>query len=391
MTASRKKILWLCSWYPSRIDPFNGDFIQRHARAAALYNDIHVIHATGVPGKAFSPAEEWNMDSPGLTEHILYYSQSASVFGKITGYFRWAAAFGKAVRRYESEYGRPDLVHVQVPVRAGLFALRLKKKWKVPFVVTEHWTIYQPSSSVQYEKQSTVFRFITRSVIRQSSLLLPVSNDLGKLMNRKVAPKEFRVVNNVANRDHFYYREPKAASPLFRFLHVSNMSEQKNVPEIIACFKEFQKKFPDTELVLAGPFTPVIKAAADTRGLPGNKIVLRGEISYEAVAAEMQRAQALVMFSSYENSPCSIIEALCCGLPVIATRVGGIPELLDDENSLLIDSGDRAGLIKAFEKMLAGYAVYNRKKIAEDAAGKFSYSVIGREMDEIYRAILSSS
>ncbi|HQV61525.1 MAG TPA: hypothetical protein PLG08_12150, partial [Chitinophagaceae bacterium] len=44
---SRKKILWLCSWYPAKTDPYNGDFIQRHARAAALYNDIYIIHVAG--------------------------------------------------------------------------------------------------------------------------------------------------------------------------------------------------------------------------------------------------------------------------------------------------------------------------------------------------------
>ena len=42
----RKKILWLASWYPNRNDPFDGDFIQRHARAAAIDHDIHVIHVS---------------------------------------------------------------------------------------------------------------------------------------------------------------------------------------------------------------------------------------------------------------------------------------------------------------------------------------------------------
>ena len=42
----RKKILWLVSWYPNRNDKFDGDFIQRHARAAAIYHDVHVIFVT---------------------------------------------------------------------------------------------------------------------------------------------------------------------------------------------------------------------------------------------------------------------------------------------------------------------------------------------------------
>ncbi len=70
----RKKILWLCSWYPSKLMPFNGDFIKRHAEAASLYNDIRVIHivrdAKGIITKD-TLAEESAKN--GLTEKIIYY------------------------------------------------------------------------------------------------------------------------------------------------------------------------------------------------------------------------------------------------------------------------------------------------------------------------------
>ena len=41
---SRKKVLWLVSWYPNRLAPFNGDFIKRHAEAVSLYHDVQVIY-----------------------------------------------------------------------------------------------------------------------------------------------------------------------------------------------------------------------------------------------------------------------------------------------------------------------------------------------------------
>jgi len=62
----RKKILWLVSWYPNKYDLFDGDFIQRHAKAAALYNDIHVLFI-----KAFDEQlikEEEKRELPGLKE-----------------------------------------------------------------------------------------------------------------------------------------------------------------------------------------------------------------------------------------------------------------------------------------------------------------------------------
>ena len=114
------------------------------------------------------------------------------------------------------------------------------------------------------------------------------------------------------------------------------------------------------------------------------KIFLRGEISYTAVAAEMQQARVLVMFSRFENSPCSIVEALSCGLPVIATNVGGIAELINDNNGLLVETLNKNALLQAFGKMVSSYATYNREKIAETARERFSYPVIGKKLDEVY-------
>ncbi len=131
-----------------------------------------------------------------------------------------------------------------------------------------------------------------------------------------------------------------------------------------------------------------LKQLIEKTGLLNKKIFLRGEISYTEVAKEMQEANALLMFSRFENSPCSIIEALCCGLPVIATRVGGIPELINETNGMLVESLDKKGLIAAMEEMITNYKAYNRKKIAEDAAARFSYPVIGKKLDEVYASLI---
>lgn len=382
----RKRILWLCSWYPDKMEPFNGDFVQRHANAAALYNDIHVIHAAGdITG---TEKTEQVSSKEGLTEHIVYYKKVSGLIGKFINYNRWRAAYRQAIDQYIQKNGKPDLVHVHVPMRAGLFAMRLKKKYGIPYVVTEHWTIYQPQSDVKYAAQKPLFRSVIQWVVKGCSRLLPVSNDLGLRMNEQVAKKEFTVIENVANENYFHYADIiKPGSP-FRFIHVSNMTYQKNAEGIIECFADFCQRFPAAELVIAGNVPASIKQLIEETGLLNKKIFLRGEISYTEVAKEMQEANALLMFSRFENSPCSIIEALCCGLPVIATRVGGIPELINETNGMLVESLDKKGLIAAMEEMITNYKAYNRKKIAEDAAGRFSYPVIGKKLDEVYASLI---
>ena len=65
----RKKVLWLVSWYPNKYDLFDGDFIQRHAKAAALYDNIHVLFVKTSDQQ--QTAETERKEENGLVEEII--------------------------------------------------------------------------------------------------------------------------------------------------------------------------------------------------------------------------------------------------------------------------------------------------------------------------------
>jgi len=89
-------------------------------------------------------------------------------------------------------------------------------------------------------------------------------------------------------------------------------------------------------------------------------------------------------FSRYENSPCTIIEALMAGVPVIASNVGGIPEVVDKNNGLLVASEDVKGLCQAMVEIIQNYQSYNREEIAKKAKSLFSYEVVGAQIADLY-------
>jgi glycosyltransferase involved in cell wall biosynthesis len=102
----------------------------------------------------------------------------------------------------------------------------------------------------------------------------------------------------------------------------------------------------------------------------------------------MQLSSSLLLFSRFENLPCVILEALCCGLPVISSRVGGIPEVIDGENGILVESGNIPDLVTAMIQMIENYAEYNRKLIAEKAIAFFNYNTVGKQYSDIYNTVL---
>jgi glycosyltransferase involved in cell wall biosynthesis len=380
---TRKKILWLCSWYPGKTEPFNGDFIQRHARSAALYNDIYVIHVTGDLSGQIKDTENETRVCPGLTEHIVYYKRSATLPGKLNSHYQWRRLTREAIRQYIAKNGKPDLVHIHIPIKSGLAGIWIKRKYGIPYVLTEHWGIYNEIAEDNYTRRTIAFKRYTKKIFDQAAVFTSVSRYLAEGINRLVTKKDFIIIPNVADTRLFFYRLKPASS--FRFIHVSNMVPLKNAEGILRAFKLLLEENRDAVLMMIGDAPSFLQSQGRDLGIPSRNLVFRGEVPYEQVAAEMQHSDCLVLFSDIENAPCVITEALCCGLPVIATATGGIPELINSSNGMLLAPRDERGLAAAMGKMMDNYSLYEREKIAEQAAGKFSYPVVGKSLDDIYR------
>lgn len=387
---SRKRILWLCSWYPNRTDPFDGDFIQRHARAAALLHDIHVIRVIGDPDLPPGKNDVQISQQTGLTEQLIFIGKTNSLAGRSFFYLRWNQQFRKAVQDYINVFGKPDWVHVHVPYPAGRIALWVKQKYGVPFVVTEHWTIYQPGNPISYQQQPVRLRKLVYRVMKETSRFLPVSADLGQRVNQLVTPVSCAVIPNVVDTDLFYFQE-KRYNPdqVFLFIHVSGMSTQKNPKGLLRAFAAAYSEDSQIRLLMLGNRDDSLLRFAETFGLPAGTIRFGGEVSYPEVAREMQQADALVLFSNMENAPCVISEALCCGLPVIATETGGIPEMINDKNGLLVQPGNETDMKKALLNLKENIYRYNRDLIASGAKELYSYEKVSAAFSTVYKNLLS--
>lgn len=388
MPGSRKKILWLCSWYPNKLEPFNGDFIQRHGEAAALYNDIYVIHVAADSGGTFRRKETEITGTDTLMEERIYYPVSGGLFGKLSGHYRLLHLYRQAIRRYVRKHGKPDAVHVQVPLKAGLFGIWIKRKYGIPYALTEHWGIYNEVAEDNYTTRSRVFRHYTREVFRHAAAFVSVSRYLAEGVKAMVINRSYQVIPNCVNTDLFYYREHQ--NPVFRFIHVSNMVPLKNTEGIIRAFSRLPAGLK-ASLLLVGDTEPGIRKFAEGLSFEPGQVEFRGEVPYAQVAAEMRESDCLVLFSNIENSPCVIGEALCCGLPVISTRVGGIPELLDATNGLLVEPRDEDALTEAMHAMIRNKGKYPCREIATRAAETFSYTVTGLQHDKLYTALKALS
>jgi glycosyltransferase involved in cell wall biosynthesis len=342
-----------------------------------------VIHVSG--HKQINPKAIRSNDN-GLTEQVILYKNKKGTVGRIVNHVEWRKLFRQAVNDYILKMGKPDLVHVHIPMKAGLIALWIKKKFDIPYIITEHWGMYNEVLSGNYNSRPAWFKRISKRIFLNARGWSSVSQYLADRIGEYVlSGLNFKIIHNVVDTSLFYSVEKNGGK--FRFIHVSNMVPLKDVQGILFAFANLIKE-KDAELILVGSDEPGLQQLANTQGLLNKNVFFKGEVSYSTVATEMQKADCLVLFSIMENSPCVIGEALCCGIPIIATNVGGIPELVTTANSILVEPENPEQLTSAMKKIMNDYDKFNKKQIAEAAQSRFNYSVIGKQFDDLYSSIV---
>jgi len=383
------KLLWLASWYPNRINPFDGDFIERHAKAVSRFADVTVMFITkdtSLPRGQF--VIEKTTDN-SLTVYRGYYglSSSGKWLEKIISYRNFKNLQKEIYKHVIAEQGKPDLVHVQVAMKAGLLALYLKQHYKIPFLVTEHWSGYYKYCTPNVYSGNRLLNRLNKKVLQQAALTITVSDHLGKTITDNFVAVPFKKIPNVVDTHLFFYQP--SAPQRFRFIHPSGMVPVKNPEGILSACRMVKEKGYDFEVLMLGAENDRLVKLAEQLGIYNSHVFFKGTVSYAEVAASMQQSSALLLFSRHENMSCVVLEALCCGLPVIGTRVGGIPEVVTDANGLLVDNENISQLAEAMCTMMDRYQSYNRAAIAAAASAAFNYDTVGKQHKAIYETMIN--
>lgn len=388
---SDKYVLVLPGWYPTWQDQFTGDFNQRQVKAAGIQTPQVVLYIGKDQTQKLTNVEtRYKQLTENIIEIIVIYPEKRNKWMDTIHsnliYLRLLYTYGNIIK---NRWGKPVLIHSYIVIRGGLGSLLLANKWKVSFILSEHWTIYYPEDPGYLQKRNFIFRWLVKIVFANAKQFLPVTNSLKKQVYTLLAPISSTIIPNVVETELFYYKEDSAKESLFRFVHVSTMVYQKNPEGLLRGFKKFRELHAESCLWMVGPYPLHVLKYARNIGLTENEVHFTGAVSYLQVAEILRLSQSLVLFSRYENLPCVILEALCCGLPVISTNVGGISEVINIHNGILLNSENEEQLAAAFNKMVTIYRSYDRRSISNSASNLFSYKAVGNLIKDVYGKIIA--
>lgn len=374
-------VLFLTHWYPTPETPVNGNFIREHARAAALFQPVTLIHIQGVDANlredyAFERHEDGNL----MEIHLKYRK---GPLPRMT-WLRRLRGVERIFKDLSASDCKPEVIHANVFSSADLAAY-LSFRYKIPAVLTEHATSYP--RRLFGPLQALKIRFYNNRLAR----IMPVSEDLARHMQAYGIHTRMQVVPNVIDTRQFHppASEKRRAGATARILVVARLDPVKGLDSFLAALARLSEhgiKFT-AGLVGDGPERQNLQKLAKQLSLE-DRVTFYGVKSRAEIAEMLRQVDLLALTSYWENQPVVLLEALASGLPVVAARVGGIPEFVKPELGVLIEPGNVESITDGLMAVLDHLDDYDAQAIAQFAQANFSYEVVGRRFSQIYAEVI---
>ncbi len=223
---------------------------------------------------------------------------------------------------------RPDVVYAHFLVPAGTIAALVPG---APLVVTAH------GRDVRNVGTLPGVETLTRRTVARAAAVIAVSDYLRRELETKVpeARGKTEVIDSGVDLDRFQVEPAPIGGPAF--LCVGALTERKNVVRLAEAFERLGSG--SLTFVGDGPLRPRLE------NRPGVELV--GSVAHDEIPARIAQARVVCQPSLIEPFGQALLEAMACGRPVVATRVGGPPEFVPPEAGVLVDPLDVAGLADA--------------------------------------------
>jgi glycosyltransferase involved in cell wall biosynthesis len=345
-----------------------------------------VALARRCPVKVVSPQSRRGLadheELAGIAVHRPRWRRLPKV-GVLTDGRRFAAAARPVVERLRESFDF-DVIDTHWAYPDGYGAVRLARQLEVPCVLSVRGS----------DVNELCFRWPTRRPVRQAlrgaAHVVAVSQALKEtLASAGIAAERVTVIPNGVDASVFRPSDREAArtalgvSPDETVLFsAGTLVREKGIEHLIAGLSRLGDR-PDLRLYVAGagPHHASLEATADREGLT-DRVTFLGHLDLEEMVRWYQAADLFVFASLREGCPNAVIEALACGLPVVSTDVGGVPDLVEPgRDGLLIAAGSAEAFAQALDDAVS--RTWDRPAIAERGRQR-SWDRVAEEYCEVF-------
>lgn len=383
------KIAVVTRYFPSSAEPWQGRSAYQTLRALAREANVRVFYPNASYPSWLKPRSRIydHLDAsycpPDVNVSYHDYAALPLVSRPFNG---WMAA--RSLLPHVRNFA-PDLIFSIFLYPEGYTALKMGKALSVPVVAmgigSDIHTIGDRISAMH-----------TRRLLREVDFLVTVSDDLrNRAVAMGAAPEKTSAIVNGCDLSIFRVRDRQEARQKLRIdpasdtiVYIGRMDTKKGLHELIDAAASLHPQRPKLHcyLVGEGPDRGLIENAIQAKNATGY-IHAMPACSFDDVAVWMAAADLVALPSYMEGCPNVVLEALACGRPVVATRVGGIPEIMSNECGRLVPPRDSVELTSALAYVLDA----SWDAVAISANRSRSWTTVAAELLDVFDSVVSHS
>lgn len=274
----------------------------------------------------------------------------------------------------------PDVIHTHLYVVKYTLIPSIIKRIPVK-IHTVHNIAEKELNSIGIKVQHIAYKYFKYKPVSISS---SISKSIQKLYRLK---SDIPLINNGIDIDKYYIKKSDPESKIINLIHVGRFSPQKNHNMLIDAFNLIVKERSDVRLTLVGD--------GELREVIEKKVQHLGISDYvdflgvrKDIPNLLSNSDVFLMSSEWEGLPLTLLEAMASGLPIVATNVGGIPDVVEEEiNAILVPNKDHKVFYQAIKTVTDDYNM--RKSMGEksyELSRGFDIRLTEKKYEELYLA-----
>jgi L-malate glycosyltransferase len=357
------RALHVTNWYPNVDNPHEATFIQEYVDALSAHGRHDVVHV-----QVRSNSERFRFRIGRRSKRERYVL--ADVPWAESRLVEWVTVLLLLIARLWVGWRWWDVVqaHIAYPLLSHRRIFRLL--FGRQLVLCEHWTAYRFGFHLPAKSRA---RDRMRGMFHPSFPIIVVSDALAADIRAFCADSRLNIIRipNVVRPDIFHCVDSGRSRDPVTFLMVAHWGRVKLPFLVLEAFVVLLAKHPHISLRIVGHGhqSEEMKAFVVAREISA-QVTFLGALSKPEIATEMRRSSALLHPSRYETFSVVCAEALCCGIPVIASNVGAVSEVVGSDGTLVDNTS--AAWLKAIDDFIQDPPVVNPSSISSRALLRFS-------------------
>lgn len=306
---------------------------------------------------------------------LLFYAFRAYLFSK------------KLIRKSLDDNAPYDITHSFFTVPCGFISLIIKKKFKIPYIVSLRGSDV-PGYSERFSGLYKIISPLIRKIWKEASFVVSNSEGLRELALKTNSNQKIGVIFNGVNINEFRPGERNCTADRFKIICVSRITPRKGIGYLIDAMAMLVKKYFFVELEIVGDGDQRKELGEKVIGMGIEKNVkFLGLMKHDAVAEYYSNADAFVLPSLNEGMSNTMLEALAAGLPIVATNTGGTKELVKNgENGFIAETKNAKDLAEKIGKIIKDREMCQRMgRESRRRAEQMSWKNVAKEYLELYK------